>query len=77
MGNYIESKHSTPITSPAVSRLVKAYGHYIRDCLINTEPIETVQVFYNRMVKIKEMNKSRIYEKYLCDLSNKQQDTGK
>ena len=72
MGEYCESKGHIVITSPAIARLMKSYKHYVMDCITAVEPIMDINTYYNRMITLKEMNKSRIYEKYRKELSMKE-----
>jgi hypothetical protein len=76
MGDFIERTGNIAITSPAIARLVKRYSHYVQDCIMDTQPIIHITDFYYKMLREKEMNKSRIYEKYLSDLSHKKEING-
>lgn len=72
MSDFCERRKNTVLTSPAIARLMKSYKHYVMDCILDVEPIVDLNTFYKRMVILREMNKSRIYEKYREKMSKKE-----
>jgi len=75
MNNHTEGLRNTSTTSPAIARLVRYYGYYVKECIRDVKPIMPIKEFYKDMLRNKEMNKSRLYEKYLTKLSKKQIDS--
>jgi len=72
MGEFAERNNHIPITSPAIARLMRHFKWYVIEQISNSDPIMTLDEFYRMMVRLKEMNKSRIYEKYLVALQLKE-----
>ena len=69
MGQFVESKHNTSLTSPAINRLLKSYKHYVQDQIKNRLPILHLTDFYRMSIRNRDFNKSRIYENYLMEIS--------
>ena len=67
----MESTKNTAMTSPALARLYRAYKWYVVEAISETEPILSVEEFYFKQLRNREIKKSRIFEKYLCDLTKK------
>lgn len=69
MGQFVESKHNTSLTSPAINRLMKSYKHYVQDQITKKLPILHLTDFYYMSIRNRDFNKSRIYENYLMEIS--------
>lgn len=66
---YRETKFNTAYSSGAINVLTRLYKFYVKDCIKNMEPIEHISKFYFRMLREGDMAKSRIFERYLAELS--------
>jgi len=69
MGSFVENRHNTSLTSPAINRLLKSYKHYVQDQITDRLPILHLTDYYRMSLRNRECNRSRIYESYLANIS--------
>jgi len=61
----VDTIKSTSLTSVTVNKILRQYKHYVQDCLRDIQPIMHINRFYRQQRRLKEIEKSRVYDKYL------------